>query len=206
MNKAGPADYRGRGFMYVAVCSGPEDMIKVGLSHDPLARWAAFHSRWFEAFDLEHSLLIETESRRDAQALETALHRKLIDHNCPPPLTIRAQFGGGTEWYRGAYRLALEFARTAAKQGFIVHVPVRTWFAKAMESRTDSLISIIDDAMRSAIAGDLSAAKRILLRDLIDAHAEFDKQLAQRLPSDLAILWKGSSYSSHGMRNGFDNI
>ncbi|MGH8109020.1 MAG: hypothetical protein ACREO1_09945 [Arenimonas sp.] len=52
-----PADYRGRGFLYVAVCGGPEDMIKVGLSHDPLSRWSAFHSRWFEAFDLEHSLL-----------------------------------------------------------------------------------------------------------------------------------------------------
>ncbi len=33
-----PANYSGRCFMYVAVCSGPEDMIKVGLSLDPIAR------------------------------------------------------------------------------------------------------------------------------------------------------------------------
>lgn len=73
-----PINYSGRGFMYVAMCSGPEEMIKVGLSHDPLARWSAFHPRWFEAFDLDHSLLIETETRRDAQELETALHRRLV--------------------------------------------------------------------------------------------------------------------------------
>ena len=110
-DSADVSDYNGRGFMYVAVCSGPEDMIKVGLSHDPLARLSAFHPRWFEAFDLEHSLLIETETRRDAQELETALHRKLIDHNCPQPMTMRAEVGGGTEWYRGAYGAALAYTR-----------------------------------------------------------------------------------------------
>lgn len=63
MDSVDASNYYGRGFMYVAVCSGPEDMIKVGFSHDPLARFSAFHPRWFEAFDLDHSLLIETETR-----------------------------------------------------------------------------------------------------------------------------------------------
>ena len=126
-----PAHGNGRGFVYVAVCSGPEDLLKVGLTHDPVTRWSAFHRRWFEAFDLDHSLLIQTETRRDAQTLETALHRLLREHNCPPPLTMRCQFGGGTEWYRGAYRVALEFAVAAARQGHVVHSPARPWIARA---------------------------------------------------------------------------
>lgn len=189
-----PTDYNGRGFMYVAVCSGPEDMIKVGLSHDPLERWSAFHSRWFEAFDLEHSLLIETETRRDAQELETELHRLLIDHNCPPPITIRSQVGGGTEWYRGAYCAARAFARSAAERGYVVHLPARTWFAKAMESRVDSLIGIVDQAIRNAIDDELTTMQKHALRDLIDAHAEFDGELIARLPAELSIVWKSEAY------------
>jgi len=125
----------GRGFVYVAVCSGPEDILKVGLSHDPVARWSAFHRRWFEAFDLDHSLLLQVDTRREAQALETALHRLLRDNNCPAPMTVRDQFGGGTEWYRGAYDGALEFAQAAARQGHVLHWPARPWFAHAMQGR-----------------------------------------------------------------------
>src|SRR5687768_17791798 len=56
-----------------------------------------FRSRWFEAFDLEHSLLVETETRADAQALETALHRRLVEHACPAPLTFRAAYDRSEE-------------------------------------------------------------------------------------------------------------
>lgn len=174
--------------MYVAVCSGPEDMIKVGLSLDPIARWSAFHARWYEAFDLEHSLLIETETRRDAQLLETGLHRALIDHNCPPPLTIRGQFGGRTEWYRGAYKSALEFVQSAASQGYVIHSPARPWFVKAMQTRADCFVSIIDHGIRSVINGELNVTQKRALRDLIDAHVAFDEHIVDRLPSDLSHL------------------
>lgn len=183
-----PAGYTGRGFMYVAVCSGPEEMIKVGLSHDPVARWSAFHPRWFEAFDLDHSLLIETETRREAQALETALHRRLIDHNCPLPMTMRQQFGGETEWYRGAYRMARDFAGEAAANGYVVHEPARTWFAQAMERRTDSLFGLLDQALRDALVGGISAIQRRALRNLVDSHAIFDPGLVARLPTDFATF------------------
>ncbi len=175
--------------MYVAVCSGPEDMIKVGLSHDPLSRFSAFHPRWFEAFDLEQSLLIETETRRDAQELETALHRKLIDHNCPPPMTMRAEVGGGTEWYRGAYGAALEYTRLAAAKGYVVHVPARGWFAKAMKSRVDNLVGLVDQAMRNGMAEGLTPMQKNALRAIVDAHVEFNKEILARLPSNLSDLW-----------------
>lgn len=91
----------GPAFLYVLRMSGAEDLLKVGLSADPVARWSSFHRRWFEAFDLEHSLLVETGSRAEAQRLETTLHRALQAHGCPVPLTMRAFAGGATEWYRG---------------------------------------------------------------------------------------------------------
>ena len=99
--KHGASGYRGRAFLYVLVTAGPEDLLKVGLTHNPLQRWSSFHPRWFEAFDLDHSLLIETETRADAQAVETSLHRHLVAQQCPMPLTMFASAGGATEWYRG---------------------------------------------------------------------------------------------------------
>lgn len=181
--------YHGRGFMYVAVCSGPEDMLKVGLSIDPLARWSAFHPRWFEAFDLEHSLLVETETRRDAQQLETALHRQLIDHNCPQPMTMRTEFGGSTEWYRGAYVAAKEYARIAETRGYVVHAPARKWFAKSMESRVTNLFGVLDQAARIEMDEGLRPAQKQALRDLVDAHISFDKEVLARLPPNLSELW-----------------
>jgi hypothetical protein len=103
------SSYRGRGFLYVLVATGPEDLLKVGMTHDPLGRWSSFHPRWFQAFDLDHTMLVETETRADAQALETALHRSLRGHGCPVPLTMRSAAGGVTEWYRGAYAAARRF-------------------------------------------------------------------------------------------------
>ncbi|HEU0306490.1 MAG TPA: GIY-YIG nuclease family protein [Lysobacter sp.] len=178
----------GPGFVYVAVCSGPEDLLKVGLSHDPVARWSAFHRRWFEAFDLDQSLLIQTGTRREAQALETALHRLLRDHNCPAPLTMRCRFGGGTEWYRGACRSASEFARAAERQGHVLHAPARAWFARAMQGRADALAGLLDQAMRDMASGAMTPAQYDALNDLVDAHRAFDEDVATRFSAELAML------------------
>ena len=183
------SDYHGRGFMYVAVCSGPEDMLKVGLSHDPLTRWSAFHPRWFEAFDLQYSLLIETETRRDAQTLETVLRRQLTDHNCPPPMSMRAEVGGSTEWYRGAYEAALAHTRVAAAKGYVVHVPAHGWFAQAMKSRVDHLVGVVDHALRIGMQEGLTPRQKTAVRDLIDAHIVFDQEVLTRLPANLSDLW-----------------
>jgi hypothetical protein len=178
----------GLGFVYIAICSGLEDLLKVGLTHDPVARWSAFHRRWFEAFDLDHSVLIQTETRRDAQALETALHRLLREHNCPPPMTMRGQFGGGTEWYRGAYRSALEFCSAAADQGHVLHSPARPWFARAMRERSEALAGLIDQGLRDMADGAMTPAQYDALNDLIDAHRAFDAGLATRFATELSML------------------
>ena len=178
----------GRGFVYIAACSGPEDILKVGFTHDPIARWSSFHRRWFEAFDLEQSLLIHTETRRDARAMETALHRLLRAHNCPAPLTMREQFGGVTEWYRGAYDVALAFALQAQQGGHVLHRPARRWLAPAMRARTDALASLLDQAVIGLATGAVTAAQCDALRDLVDAHGAFDPEVPTRFATELAAL------------------
>lgn len=184
----GAARSDGRGFLYVAVCAGPEDLLKVGLSHDPLVRWSAFHPRWFEAFDLDRSVLVQVETRREAQAMETALHRLLREHNCPAPLAMREAFGGGTEWYRGAYARVLEVADAAAREGQVVHAPARPWFARAMNDRLERLATLLDQAQQELSRGALVPAQYAALLDLVDAHCAFDATVADRFALELAQL------------------
>jgi hypothetical protein len=184
-----PIPFAGRGFVYVAACSGPEDILKVGLSHDPVARWSAFHRRWFEAFDLDQSLLVQVETRREGQAIETALHRRLRDHNCPPPMTMRCQFGGGTEWYRGAWPRVRAFCEDAASQGHVVHAPARPWFARAMQQRADVLAGLLAQALRDMADGVMTPAQHEALRDLVDAHRAFDEGIPERFAAELSALF-----------------
>lgn len=180
-----PGAYRGRAFLYVLPAAGPEDLLKVGMSHDPLARWSAFHPRWFEAFDLERSLLVETETRNDARRLETSLHRALAAHRCPMPMTMRAQAGGAGEWYRGASAAVQAFVEERDAQGYVVHVPARPWLAARMRERQDRLDGLLRQAREEQTAGWLAPAQRRALRHLVDAHRHFDPDLAARLPADL---------------------
>lgn len=178
-------DYRGRAFLYVLPAAGPEDLLKVGLTHDPLARWSAFHPRWFEVFDLDHSLLVETETRADAQALETQLHRRLTTHSCPMPLTMRDQAGGGTEWYRGAYAMTRRFVNDQQAQGFVVHLGGMLWLMLAMRQQQDRLEGLLRQAHADHMAGWLSPAQRQALQDLVDAHRCLDPEVSMRLPADV---------------------
>ena len=49
---------RGRCFLYVFPCDW-EDLLKLGISRDPLDRVQALHPRWFEFFDLGRGFLVE---------------------------------------------------------------------------------------------------------------------------------------------------
>ena len=183
-----PPGYRGRGFLYVLACGGPEDLCKVGLTHDPLQRWSALHPRWFEAFDLDHSLLLETETRADARALETALHRLLRGHNCPAPLTMRLAAGGGSEWFRNAYPALHRFCMERLAQGFVLHPSARAWLAPRMRTLQQELPTLLRQAWEDHHAGRLSAGGRQAIRDLVDAHRQFDAGLEARLPPEAGAL------------------
>lgn len=187
-----PPDLGGRAFLYVLVASGPEDQLKIGLTHDPLQRWSGFHPRWFEAFDLDHSLLVETDSRSDAQALETHLHRTLTAHRCPMPISLRLAAGGHTEWYRGAYSALHRHLHELSAAGHVVHWHARDWLAAAMRPQRERLFELLHTAQADHHSGWLSVAQRRALQDLFDAHCLFDTQLPGQLPTglieDLALI------------------
>lgn len=179
-----PTDYRGRAFLYVLAASGAEDLVKVGITQDPLSRWSSFHPRWFEAFDLGHSLLVETETRADAQRLETQLHRQLETHSCPIPLSMRLQVGGFTEWYRAAYAQLWRFAHACSDEGYVVHLTATEWLARAMRETQAALPGLLQQASADHFAGWLRPAQREVLLNLVDAHSFFDPSVMDRLDAE----------------------
>lgn len=177
--------YSGQCFLYVLAVAGHEDLLKVGMSRDPLARWSSFHPRWFETFDLDLGLLVETETRTDAQALETRLHRRLVDHRCPVPLTMRLAAGGATEWYRGAYQMARDFVLALEPAGYVVHSESRTWLGQAMAVARDQLASLVQQAFEDQCSGCLSPTQLTSIRDLVDSQRSFGADIDLLIPRDV---------------------
>lgn len=172
-------------FLYVLRMSGAEDLLKVGISADPVTRWSAFHRRWFEAFDLAHSPLVEAETRGDAQRLETALHRALKAHACPVPLTMRAFAGGASEWFRGAATTASDFVAGCADAGFIVHADARAQVAATLHERQYLFASVLDQLAANARDGVLAPEQIDAVRDLAEAHRAFGADLSGLAPGDV---------------------
>lgn len=167
---AGPTASRGRSYLYVLPCAF-EDLLKLGFSRDPLDRAQSLHRRWFEFFDPDRALLVETETVRDARALELALRRELAEHNAPAPLTVRTEAAGHTEWYRGAYAHLGTAVRALAELGHVVHAPARPWLRAALTRRGDLLyawtLAMLDvDELDSAA---LATPRARAVRDALDA-------------------------------------
>jgi hypothetical protein len=175
-------DHDARAWLYVLVADGHEDLLKVGLTRQPLARWSAFHPRWYEAFDLRHSLLVGCETRGDAQRLETALHRELAELRCPMPLSVRAAAGGASEWYRGAYPRVRRFVEDCAQRGHPVQRDAAAFLAPAMRAQAERLDALLREAHAGLMDGWLNPAQCRALVDLVDGHCRFDPDLAARLP------------------------
>lgn len=179
-------------FLYVAP-SAYEDLLKLGFSRDPLARLQALHPRWFEVFDLDRALLVETETVRDARRLELQLRRELAEHNAPAPLTVRRAAGGHTEWYRGAYASLLQAARALESGGHVLHEPARGWLRRAMLGRGDRLYSWTQ-AMLPQLnleypgPADPAYPRQRGVRDALDAFVALDIEVEPLLPEDV-LLW-----------------
>lgn len=174
-----------RAYLYVLAAAGPDDLLKVGLSGDPLQRWSAFHPRWFEAFDLDGSLLVAAETRADAQALETALHRRLVDHACPVPLTMRLAAGGASEWFRGAWAAARAFVDECEAGGHVVFRDARAWLAPAMREQATKLDALVHEAFDRHTSGWLAPEQRTAIGDLLDAHRAFGADIDALVPAHI---------------------
>lgn len=176
-----------RAFLYVLAVAGPEDLLKIGLTHDPLKRWSSFHARWFEEFDIDHSQLVETETRKDAQALETRLHRLLRDHACPMPLTLSIAAGGRTEWFRGANAIAAEAVDMLNSQGFTTHSSARAVIEERMTSELDHLFGLISRGHAQHLDGMLSRDALNRLRNVVDAHRVFGVNVERTIPREMLV-------------------
>ncbi len=130
----------GRCFVYVFACTW-EDHCKIGFSRDPLRRMQELHHRYFEFFDLDDGWLVQTETEREARALELELHHMLADHSAPAPLGVRQAAAGHTEWFRGARTLLKTAIDDLGQRGFIIHGPLRAWTRHALEQRADLLFA-----------------------------------------------------------------
>lgn len=176
----------GRCFVYVVPCAY-EDHLKLGFSRDPLDRLQALHRRYFEVFDLDRAFLIETETVRDARALELALARSIALHNAPAPLTVRDEAAGHGEWYRGAYDQLAESAKALQAQGYSLHEPLHAWLRAALLGRRDLLYSwslsmLTQEDLDAPVA--TTPAQRVV-RDALDAYVAFGIELEPVLPVDV---------------------
>ncbi len=182
---------RGRCFLYVLPCAC-EDQLKLGFSRSPLDRLQSLHRRYFEVFDLDRAFLVETETVRDARALELSLRRQLVLHNAPAPLTVRRQAGGHTEWYRGAYAQLAAVAVTLTQGGHVVHDPLRPWLRQALVARSELLYSwsqavLSLEEMESPADGITTHSQRVVC-DVLDAYVAFGIGLEPVLP-DAVLRW-----------------
>ena len=186
-----PPASRAPSFLYVFP-SAHEDILKLGMSRDPLSRIQAFHRRYFDAFDLDRGLLVATENVRDAHALEQSLRAALRDHNAPAPLLIRREAGGHTEWYRGAYAPLADAVRTLAAVGHEVFEPLRPWLRAAQLQRADELFNWGTQALEQATlrpgTGGLARLlpdEQRMVRDVLDGYVALGIGLQDRLPAEV---------------------
>ncbi len=130
---------RGRTFVYILPCRD-EDILKVGFSRDPLDRMRTLHPRFFEFFDLERALLIETDHLRDARRIERLFITTFADHQAPAPLVVPRAAAGHTEWYRGIYPMVTALARSECElSALTLHAPLSHWLRDRFDEWSDRL-------------------------------------------------------------------
>jgi hypothetical protein len=130
---------RGRTFVYVLPCRS-EDILKVGFSRDPLDRMRTLHPRFFEFFDLERALLIETDHLRDARRIERLFITTFADSQAPAPFVVPRSAAGYTEWYRGIYPNVTALARSVCEDSALtMHAPLSAWLRDRFDEWSDRL-------------------------------------------------------------------
>ena len=186
----------GPSFLSVLPCLG-EDLLKLGMSRDPLDRFQALHPRWFDFFDLEAARLVETDSVREARAIETRLRRALRAHNAPAPLLVSAAAGGHTEWFRGALDVLERETDALHDAGLRLHAPARPWLRRALEARggllfhwSSHLLEAIDPDFAPALDSRPPTALERTLRDALDAFAHFGIEPGPLVPEAVARWWR----------------
>lgn len=172
----------GCSFVYVLPYAD-EDWLKLGFSTNPLSRFQAFHRRWFEVFDLQRALLIETETQRESRQIELQLRHELKIHRAPAPLIVDPRAGGNTEWLRGALQVLHAHAQKFRQRGYRVHQPPVLWLHHAMHLRRDGVRAWIvywnEQIETSGPHDPMVLTVRTMIRDATDAYLALNSLCAQ---------------------------
>ena len=187
----------GASFVYVFPRPG-EDLLKLGMSRDPLARIQALHPRWYEFFDLDAGWMLEVDRVREARALELRLSRSLDGHRAPAPLTARPEAGGFTEWFRGAAPLLDAQAAALGDAGLRLHRPLRPWLAHALREQNRLLFhwseTTLQRLLDQAPASGPPSPLEWTLRTALDAPLAFGIPL-EPLVSPRVLAWRADTLS-----------
>jgi hypothetical protein len=185
----------GPSYVYVLPCLG-EDLLKLGMSRDPLDRFQTLHPRWFEFFDLDAARLVETDSVREARAIETRLRRALRLHNAPAPLLVSPVAGGHTEWFRGAVDMLERETDALQAAGMRVHAPARPWLREALEKRggllfhwSSRMLEAIDPDFAPALSSRPPTSLERTLRDALDACDTLGIDPGPLVPAKVLAWW-----------------
>lgn len=172
-------------YLYLLPLAGCEDILKLGISHDPVARALAFTPRYYEFFDLSRAVLVEYDSRKETQVRETELHRHLRDWNAVQPMTVRDAAAGKTEWYRGAYDALIGEIERDQAQGHIVHRPALPWWQARLRVEREKLFEWTIWLTRDDACPLPAHERRQRLADVLDAYAHLGVPLEGAVPAEL---------------------
>lgn len=187
----------GRACLYVLPCAY-EDLAKLGISKDPLARLQAFSPRYFEFFDLDRGWLVEADSQREARSWETRWKRSLREHAAPAPLLVPKAAAGHTEWLRGAGDALAQARSDFIAQGFTVHDGLGSWLRQRLHDRRERLATaeqaaVLRFGMIDAWPADARGTPLAALRDALDAHRALDDEGWEQTVSPALHAWHARS-------------
>jgi hypothetical protein len=190
---------RGRAFVYVLPCRD-EDLLKVGFSRDPLQRMQTFHARFFDFFDLDRAFLIATDTVRDARRIEREFLTAFADRRSPAPLVVPDAAAGYTEWHRGAYADAIAMAESiAAKDGFLLHAPLRAWVRDRFAERgallfawSSKMLEAIEYERYNLPPSPQPSAIERALRDALDGFVELGIDIGALVPEPVFSWYRNN--------------
>jgi hypothetical protein len=165
-----------------------EDILKVGFSRAPLRRLQTLHRRWFDFFDLDAALLVETDRVADARRIEQHFALRAAEHRAPSPLVVPRRAAGHTEWYRGASALLdREALALAEADGYRLHRPLGCWLRATLLQHADRVFDWSAHALRGIEGVPADAPERTMaerpLRDLLDAYVALSIALDEFVPA-----------------------
>lgn len=129
---------KGRTFVYMLPWR-EQDLLKVGYSRQPLIRLRTLHRRFFDVFDLDRGMLLETERLAQARKIERDIIVRHADQRSPAPLVVPDEAAGYSEWFRGVCpEVSVELRDAAVKDGLALY-SLRDWLRQWFNSQSDGV-------------------------------------------------------------------